>query len=97
MIKKTSGENERKNILYNKYNRNDTNGYRDWEVIKVEDFEYSWPNDWDVYATSGYTDAYWNVELQNSSLYVPLSTLYAFILSRHGPLHDGSIITIEEH
>lgn len=31
-----------------------------WQTIKYEDFEASFPNDWNVYAKSGSADAYWD-------------------------------------
>ncbi len=31
-----------------------------WNTIKYESFEGSFPNDWDVYAATGYADAYWD-------------------------------------
>ena len=31
-----------------------------WQTIKEEDFEGSFPNDWDIFVSSGYADAYWD-------------------------------------
>jgi hypothetical protein len=31
-----------------------------WQTIKYESFEGAFPNDWVVYASSGYADAYWD-------------------------------------
>ncbi len=40
-----------------------------WENIKTEDFEGAFPNEWDVYAADGYTDAYWGKILLSDNIH----------------------------
>ncbi|MCF7792854.1 MAG: T9SS type A sorting domain-containing protein [Candidatus Cloacimonetes bacterium] len=42
-------------------------GSRDWQVIKSEDFEGAWPNDWDCYSDAT-IDCYWSDNNDNSSV-----------------------------
>jgi hypothetical protein len=40
-----------------------------WVNIKTEDFEGTFPNEWDVYAADGYTDAYWDKILLSDNIH----------------------------